>query len=250
MIRERRGPHRSAALSVVGQRLSEETGLGRWPVMMVGGFVVLLLAVVILLQATHLMPGASRAVPGTSKTTLASGAPRSSTTVRPATSNDATTPGTSATPSTGLHPIEDPVRIVIPAIGVDAQMVHVGNQPNGSMQVPPYGLAAWYRQGPQPGAAGPSVIIGHVDSKKKADVFHRLNALKPGDVILVFDKSGDVATFQADSSELVLKKDLPKDRIWNNTSQPVLRLITCGGKWDASIGHYLSNLIVYAHLVK
>ena len=69
-------------------------------------------------------------------------------------------------------------------------------------------------------------------------------------MILVFDRSGDVATFQADSSELVLKKDLPKDRIWNNTTQPVLRLVTCGGKWDASIGHYLSNLIVYCHLVK
>ncbi len=123
-------------------------------------------------------------------------------------------------------------------------------RPNGAMDLPPYGLAAWHKQGAAPGAAGPAVIIGHVDSKKKADVFHKLKDLRPGDLIIVFDKSGDYAQFATDTSELILKKDLPVDRIWNKTTQPVFRLITCGGKSDASIGHYLSNLIVYCHLVK
>jgi LPXTG-site transpeptidase (sortase) family protein len=246
MIRERRGPHRPAPLSVVRQGLSGEAGLARWPVLAVGGVVVLLLAVVILMQTTH-------GTPGTSKASVASSTPNSGTvsTILPATS-DGTPSATGSTtgPASGPHIIKDPVRIVIPAIGVDAQMVHVGTQANGSMALPPYGLAAWYKNGPQPGAPGPAVIIGHVDSKKKPDVFNKLSKLKAGDVILVFDRNGDVATFEADSSELVLKKDLPRDRIWNTTTQPVLRLITCGGKWDASIGHYLSNFIVYGHLVK
>jgi LPXTG-site transpeptidase (sortase) family protein len=250
MVRERRGPHRSAALSVAGQRLFEEAGLSRWPVLVVGGLVVLLLAVVILLQTAHLMPG-------TSKANVVSTTPRSVTasTLRPATSSGSSGSTSPTGPDvTSLvaspHVIKDPIRIVIAAIGVDAQMVHVGMPPGGPMELPPYGLAAWYKLGAAPGAPGPAVIIGHVDSKKKADVFHKLSELKPGDLILVYDRNGDFATFQADSSELVLKQDLPIERIWNKTSEPVLRLITCGGKWNASIGHYLSNLIVYCHLVK
>jgi LPXTG-site transpeptidase (sortase) family protein len=244
MIRERRGPRRSAALSVVRQTVASEAGLGRWAVLAMGGVVVFLVAVVILLQSSHLMPG-------TSEAKVASTTPTSGTVTTLGTApTGGVDPSAPTTPVTTPHPIMDPFRIVIPAIGVDAKMVYVGIQHDGTMDVPPYGLAAWYKGGAAPGAPGPAVIIGHVDSKKKPDVFHRLGELKAGDLIMVYDRSGNVATFQADTSELVLKTKLPVDRVWNKTTQPVLRLITCGGKWDASIGHYLSNLIVYCHLVK
>jgi hypothetical protein len=39
---------------------------------------------------------------------------------------------------------------------------------------------------------------------------------------------------------------LPTERIWNRTSEPVLRLITCGGSFDRSSGHYRDNIIVFA----
>ena len=39
---------------------------------------------------------------------------------------------------------------------------------------------------------------------------------------------------------------LPVGRIWDRTRQPVLRLITCGGSFDRSTGHYRDNVIVYA----
>jgi Sortase domain len=148
------------------------------------------------------------------------------------------------------HPINDPVRVVMPAIKADALIIKIGILEDGSMDVPPFGLAGWYRLGPAPGASGPSVIVGHLDTKTGPDVFYRLRDLKPGDEILVYDKSGDVAKFVVDSSELVLKSELPTTRIWNSTNEPVIRLITCGGKFDRSTGHYLSNTIVYGHLVE
>lgn len=148
------------------------------------------------------------------------------------------------------HPIPDPARIVIPAIDVDALVVEVGVAKNGSMELPPFGLAAWFRVGPAPGAPGPAVIIGHVDSPKRPDVFYHLRKLRPGDAILVIDESGDAATFVVDWQETVLKTDLPTERIWAPTSEAVIRLITCGGKWDKKAGHYLSNTIVYGHLVR
>jgi sortase (surface protein transpeptidase) len=116
--------------------------------------------------------------------------------------------------------------------------------------VPPFGVAGWFGVGPAPGTPGPAVVVAHVDSKKGPDVFYRLKQLVAGDEILVYDKNGDVAEFAVDSSEMTLKSELPTERIWDNTRDPVIRLITCAGKFDRASGHYLSNLIVYGHLVE
>lgn len=146
------------------------------------------------------------------------------------------------------HPIQEPVQVVIPAISVKAKLIPVGLLDDGAMETPPFGLAGWYKLGPVPGATGPAVIVAHVDTKNGPDVFYRLRELKPGDKVEVHGADGDVAVFSVDSQEEVLKKDLPTERIWNQTDQAVLRLITCGGEFDAASGHYLSNTIVYAHL--
>jgi hypothetical protein len=71
-----------------------------------------------------------------------------------------------------------------------------------------------------------------------------------GDEILVYGEDGDVATFAVDSTEQQLKTELPVERIWNDTWEPVIRLITCAGEFDRSSGRYLSNIILYGHLVK
>src|SRR4029450_3741696 len=56
-----------------------------------------------------------------------------------------------------------PVSLRIPAIGGDARGVPVGLGPGRAMEVPAVDLAGWYELGPRPGAAGPAVIVGHVD---------------------------------------------------------------------------------------
>lgn len=163
-----------------------------------------------------------------------------------------TTTSTSVTTTTTIyaHPIPKPVRIVIPAIEVDAEIIKVGLDADGNMEVPPFGLAAWYNLGPAPGAHGPSVITAHVDSVEGPDVFFRLKELESGDEILVYGEDGDFATFAVDSQEEVPKEELPVDRIWNDTFEPLIRLITCGGEFDASTRHYVSNVIVYGHLTE
>jgi len=157
---------------------------------------------------------------------------------------------TTTTAAIYVHAISDPVRIVIPAIEVDAKIIPVGLLENGDMRVPSFGLAGWYELGPAPGAGGPAVIVAHVDSKKGPDVFYRLRQLEPGDEFVVYGSEGDSASFVVDSREQQLKSDLPADRIWNDTWEPVIRLITCAGDFDRDWGHYLSNVIVYGHLVK
>jgi sortase (surface protein transpeptidase) len=148
-----------------------------------------------------------------------------------------------------LKPIEQPARVVIPSIDVDAALVGVGLKANGDMEVPSFGLAGWYTLGPAPGAAGPAVIVAHVDSRQGPDVFYRLSEVSPGDEIMVYGKDGSVAIFVVEGKEQQLKTELPVQRIWNDTPYSVLRLITCGGDFDYSSRHYRSNVIVYASLV-
>jgi sortase (surface protein transpeptidase) len=142
----------------------------------------------------------------------------------------------------------EPVSIRIPVIGVDARVVPVGLGPGRTMKVPAVDLAGWYEPGPRPGEAGPAVIVGHVDSRRGPAVFFRLGRLHRGDRIVVGRAKGPARSFVVEWVERQPKQALPTERIWNDTRQPVLRLITCGGSFDRATGHYRDNVIVYANL--
>lgn len=164
----------------------------------------------------------------------------------PATTPEAT-PTPPPPPPPPPVPATDPVRITVPAIGVDAQIVAVGLEDDGAMQTPDFGLAGWYTEGPRPGDTGPAVVVAHVDSRQGPDVFYDLQDLNPGDEITIQQTDGRTARFRVDSPPEQLDKDeLPADRIWAPTPQPALRLITCGGEFDESVRHYTDNIIVFA----
>lgn len=112
----------------------------------------------------------------------------------------------------------------------------------------PFGLAAWYEKGPRPGHLDPAVITAHVDSWLGPDVFFDLKQLVPGDLVVVTYDSGDVVTFTVDSSEQLPKVALPVASIWPTTNDPLLTLITCGGRFDRSARRYIDNVMVYATL--
>lgn len=50
-------------------------------------------------------------------------------------------------------------------------------------------------------------------------------------------------------TELHPKDQLPNDEIWGATDQRELRLITCGGSFDASRRSYRDNVVVWAQPV-
>lgn len=156
----------------------------------------------------------------------------------------------STTTTIYYHPIENPVGLVIPSVQLEANVRNVGILPDGSMEVPGYQTVGWFSVGPAPGEKGAAVLVGHVSWKGQKGVFFGLKSLRKGDTIAVYDLSGDCAIFIVDEVEVVLKTELPTDKIWVRTQEPLLRLVTCGGEFDKSTGHYLSNVIVYAHLEK
>ncbi|MEN3612784.1 class F sortase [Plantactinospora sp. ZYX-F-223] len=161
--------------------------------------------------------------------------------------------GTSGTPApTPVLARSEPIKIMIPKIGVDATIMPVGLTPDGMVQVPPLAkaeLAGWYQSGPTPGEAGNSVIVGHVDSKEIGPaVFFQLGALLPGDAIEVIRKDGSLVTFVVDGVKSYPKAAFPTELVYGPTDEPGLRLVTCGGDFDERVGSYPDNVIAFARL--
>jgi sortase (surface protein transpeptidase) len=160
----------------------------------------------------------------------------------------AATPAPAPIPATPtVRQVGKPTRLQIPAIHVDEGLYGVGLKADGAMETPDFGDAGWYDEGPRPGAPGPAVVVAHVHGPAGDDVFAELDELRPGDRVNVRDTKGS-SVFVVDSVERAKKEALPYDRIWADTRQPVLRLITCGGKPDPVTRMYPDNTIVYAHL--
>ncbi|HEY6500171.1 MAG TPA: class F sortase [Streptosporangiaceae bacterium] len=153
---------------------------------------------------------------------------------------------TSATVATSA-PVAAPVALTIPAIAVSTPLIRLGLTPSGTLQVPDrFDVAGWYDRSPPPGATGPAVIAGHIDSVRGPAVFYRLSLLRPGDRVYVRRADGSVAVFGVTGVGLYPKDHFPTAEVYGSVPGPELRLITCGGTFDWARHSYLSNVVVYA----
>lgn len=146
-----------------------------------------------------------------------------------------------------------PLRLEIPAIGVDSMIRPLGLNPDRTVQVPPLtkdSYAGWYKYSPTPGELGPSIILGHVDSAKYGPgVFFRLGALRQHDRVTIVRSDHSVATFEVERVVEYPKNQFPTLEVYGNTDRAALRLITCGGRFDLSAHSYEDNIVAYASLV-
>ncbi|MET7376955.1 class F sortase [Micromonospora arida] len=145
-----------------------------------------------------------------------------------------------------------PTSIEIPRIGVDATIMSLGTNPDGTVQVPPLDKAdqaGWYEPGASPGETGNAVIVGHVDSAVLGPaVFFDLGALTPGDTVTVRRADGVPATFTVDSVKSYPKTAFPTELVYGPSDRPGLRVVTCGGQFDQAAKSYPDNIVVFATL--
>jgi sortase (surface protein transpeptidase) len=145
------------------------------------------------------------------------------------------------------RPVAPPATLLIPQIGVSTPLVSLGLTAQGAVQVPAATtVAGWYTRSPRPGAVGPAIILGHIDSYRGPGVFFRLAGLRPGDRVYVQRSDGSVVAFRVTGVQSYPKDHFPTQAVYGPTPDAELRLITCGGAFDAASGHYLSNIVVYA----
>jgi hypothetical protein len=144
-------------------------------------------------------------------------------------------------------PASPPTRIWIPSIGVTSNLIRLGLNPDGSLEVPSnFAIAGWWAGGRSPGELGAAVIVGHVDSKSGPAVFYRLRTLRHGDPIWVQRQDGRKVRFVVQRLQQVPKTNFPTQSVYGYQPHVMLRLITCGGAFNHDTGHYVDNVIVFA----
>lgn len=203
-----------------------------------------------LLLATTLMGGVEDPpddAHGPRAASAVSAAPSTSAASAPATGKPAR-----REPAAGHLPRSEPTRLLIPAIDVDAPFVDLAIGSKGRLDPPPphnTNLVGWYAKGVSPGERGTAIIAGHVDTATSPAVFARLGELDKGDRFRVLRADGSKATFVVDETESFEKDDFPDERVYADTPDAQVRLITCAGDYDHAAKDYTENLVIFAHLV-
>jgi LPXTG-site transpeptidase (sortase) family protein len=159
-------------------------------------------------------------------------------------------PATTAATQGGLaHSI--PTWLQVPSIDAKSSLMRLGLNPDNTIEVPPVTqplLAGWYENSPTPGQVGPAVILGHIDGSHEEGIFWRLHEVKVGDKVLVGRQDGSTVTFVVTKVQQVSKDQFPTPAVYGNTSDPEIRLITCGGVFDTKTHNYVDNTIVYGKM--
>ncbi len=150
------------------------------------------------------------------------------------------------TPVTADPTERNPVRLIIPSIGMDAPVEGVGINEKGEMDVPDGSTdtVGWYKGGPQPGAIGSTVFAAHVYA-----AFSDLRYVKPGSDIYVLTKDGSKLHFVVDDSRVYKLGELSPKILFGRHDAQRLNLITCAGSPTADGSTYDHRLVVYTRFV-
>ncbi|KQS71511.1 class F sortase [Modestobacter sp. Leaf380] len=203
------------------------------------------------LRAVALLTGAVLALAGCGAGTAPAAAPPTppAGTSGPAATTGPTPSPAPAPPTSALDPASapEPTALRIPALDVDRELIDLGVAADGTAEVPvDFDDAGWFTPGGRPGARGPTVVMGHVDSTEGPAVFYALRDLVPGDVVELTVADGTVAVYEVSGTEQVAKDEFPTAAVFGATTADVLRLITCTGAFDQGARSYTDNLVVTA----
>jgi sortase (surface protein transpeptidase) len=164
------------------------------------------------------------------------------------TAKAASAPVNPVVPTVASLPRSIPLSLSLPSIDVtNANVVSVGQNSDGTIEVPGPNDVGWYNLGPTPGEIGPAVLVGHVDYVTTGPaIFWNLRNMKPGDTVQVARQDGKTVAFKVEKVQSYGQESFPTQEVYGNISYPGLRLITCTGDFNYVTHHYSDNLVVYA----
>lgn len=153
-----------------------------------------------------------------------------------------------------------PVAIRIPAIqAATTDVKPLGLDKSGALEVPPLSKpeeAGWYCPdglpkcgAPMPGAIGPTIMAAHINAGGKLGAFAHLAQAKIGDTVEVDRVDHTTAVFTVTDVKIFPKAKFPTQSIYGDTTDPELRLITCGpNDLDTKAHSYRDQTAVWAKL--
>ena len=149
-------------------------------------------------------------------------------------------------------PLLIPVRLVIPAIAINASVESVGIRSDSDLATPaqhPWEDVGWYDLGPHPSERGSAVIDGHLDRPGGSPaVFWRLRDIQVGDDVQVIGSAGKALHFRVTRIAYYPPDQAPLQDIFGNLGGRYLNLITCAGDWISSQHQTTLRLVVYTSL--
>lgn len=139
-----------------------------------------------------------------------------------------------------------PVRIIVPAIGLEAPIAYMGTNGKGEMDVPSgsSGSVGWYERGTVPGDRGSAVIAAHVFA-----AFSDLHKVPPGSDIYIETKGGVKLHFVTEEVRTYRLSDLSPDMLFERADARRLNLITCAGSLTQGGSTYTHRLVVFTKYV-
>jgi LPXTG-site transpeptidase (sortase) family protein len=179
--------------------------------------------------------------------------------IREFTASPTPAPSTESPTPTPLPPLGDePYRMVIDKIGVDAPVQEFGLDDNQVPEVPtgpgqgPGQIVAWYDFSAKPGVGSNAVFAGHVTWNGEA-VFWDLPSVAMGDSIKLVGDDGTTLDYTVSQIFRVLPSDPASRDVMFNTNTNIITIITCDGVFTADNteigGEYDKRLVIRADLV-
>lgn len=146
-----------------------------------------------------------------------------------------------------------PQRLDIPGLDVRAPVVSRGLDERGALDPPPFDrpdAVGWYAGGVTPGAPGTALVVGHVDTETRPAVFYKVSTLRPGQKIRVVREDAEVAEFTVEDIQVIDRDGFDARQAYGprRSGRAELRIVTCGGTFDAARDRYTANVVVYAYL--
>lgn len=145
-----------------------------------------------------------------------------------------------------IEPRVRPASVTIDDLELWGPVREVGLEEDGELEVPDETEIGWYQYGSSPGRPGATVLAAHVTWNRTIGPFYMLRNLDPGAQVDVHLEDGSTRTYEVVERAIYGKDELPRERIWRNTGDETLVLITCGGSFNPDIRRYLENVVVYA----
>jgi len=142
--------------------------------------------------------------------------------------------------------LQDPKKIVIPSIGVDAYIQNVGIDQKNEIAVPNnIHIAGWFADSVLPGKKGLSIIDGHLDGLTQNGIFDHLIQVQPGVTFSIEFGDGTIRLFKVRSVHAV-PLDSAAEMLFSQdpSLSNELKLITCGGQYNKNTHLYDKRIIV------
>lgn len=139
-------------------------------------------------------------------------------------------------------------RLRIPRLEIDARVNPERVNRKGTLGIPEDpSVLGWWADGARPGAdRGTAIIAGHVNSSDHGPgALAELYRLRPGDTIIVIG-AGKRIRYRVEALRQYTKHRLPASKLFSQEVEGRIAIVSCGGPFDPTNGHYRDNIVAIA----